>query len=83
MIRLGENTMSDFYFSVNIDAERVLCVAPLTDRRISMSGERLQDSSGYFLYEQHGSGEGASIEIIAKVLTEDAALRLRDMFQMS
>ncbi len=75
--------MSDFYFSVNIDADRTLCLAPLTDRRLGMSGQEVSDPSGYFLYEQHGSGEAASIEIIAKVLTEDGALRLRDMFQMS
>lgn len=75
--------MSDYYFSVNIDADRTLCLAPLTDRRLGMSGQQIEDLSGYFLYEQHGTGDAASIEIIAKVLTEDAALRLRDMFQMS
>jgi hypothetical protein len=83
MIRKGENTMSDYYFSVNLEGDRMLCVAPMTDRRLGMSGQEIGDSSGYFLYEQQGSGEAASVEIIAKVLTEDAALRLRDMFQMS
>lgn len=75
--------MADFYFSVNIDSDRTLCVAPLTDRRIGMSGQEIDDPSGYFLFEKQGTGDFANIEIIAKVLTEDAALRLRDMFQMS
>jgi hypothetical protein len=75
--------MSDYYFSVNIDPDRTLCVAPLTERRLDMSGQNVSDTSGYFLYEQHGEGETASIEIIAQVLTEDAAFRLRDIFGMS
>jgi len=75
--------MSDYYFSVNIGGEHTLCLAPLTDRRLSMSGQKIEDPSGYFLYEQRGTGDAASIEIIAKVFTEDAALRLREMFQMT
>jgi hypothetical protein len=75
--------MSEFYFSVNLDDNRVLCLAPLTDRRIAMSGQEITDPSGYFLFERRGSGEVAEIEIIAQVLSEEAALRLREMFQMA
>lgn len=75
--------MADFYFSVNLDSERTLFLAPLTDRRINLSGQSLEDTSGYFLFEQRGSGETAGIEIIAKALDDEGALRLRDMFQMT
>ena len=74
--------MAEFYFTVNLDNERTLCLAPLTDRKIAMAGIELNDPSGYFLFEKRGSGDLASIEVIAQVLTEDAALRLRDMFNM-
>ena len=75
--------MAEFYFSVNLPDGRALCVAPLTDRHIEMSGQDVADPSGYFLYERQGSDEKAQIEIIAQVLSEDAALRLRDMFSMT
>lgn len=75
--------MDAFYFSVDLDSERTLCLAPLTDRRITMSGQLIPDPSGYFLFEKRGTGEGADIEIIAHVLSDDAALRLRGLFNMA
>ncbi len=75
--------MEDFYFSVIIDRERTLCLAPLTHRRIAMSGQAIKDESGYFVFETRGSGECADVEIIAQVLSEESALRLRDMFNMT
>jgi hypothetical protein len=75
--------MADFYFSVNLDDDRKLCLAPLTDRRLAMAGVELADPSGYFLYEQRGSTELGSVEIIAQVFSDDAAFRLRDMFHMA
>ena len=72
-----------FYFSVNLDNERTLCVAPLTDRRIAMAGVDVSDPSGYFLYESRESEPFGGVEILAKVFSEEAALRLRDMFKMT
>ena len=74
--------MDEFYFSVNIDNERTLCLAPLTDRRLAMAGEEIVDASGYFLFEKRGNGDYAGIDVIAKVVSEDAVFRLRDMFRM-
>jgi hypothetical protein len=75
--------MEEFYFSVNLDSERTLCLAPLTDRKITLSGQEIADTSGHFLFEQHGSGESVHIEIIAQVVSVDAVMRLRDMFRMA
>lgn len=75
--------MAEFYFSVNLDNDRTLCVAPLTDRKIAMSGQDISDPSGYFLFEQRGSDVFASVEIIAHIASEEAALRMRDILQMS
>jgi hypothetical protein len=73
--------MAEFYFSVNLDNDRTLYIAPLTDRKIALSGEEIADPSGYFLFEAHSSDDSA-IEIIARVQSEEAAFRLRDMFKM-
>jgi len=75
--------MDGFYFSVNLDDERILCLAPLTDRRLAMSGQEVADAGGYFLYEQHGTGDLASVEIIAHVMSEEAVYRLKNMFRMA
>lgn len=75
--------MDGFYFSVILDGNRTLCLAPITDRWLEMSGEEISDQSGYFLFEKSGSNEFGGIEIIAQVFSEDAALRLCEMFKMS
>lgn len=75
--------MSEFYFSVSLDNDRTLCLAPLTDRKIAISGQEIADPSGYFLYETRGSDEAGAVEIIAQIVSEEAVLRLRDMFKMS
>ena len=74
--------MSEYYFSVNLDRNRSLCVAPLTDRRLAASGQDIPDNRGYFLYEQNGEGEDARVEILAHAVSTEAALKLREMFRM-
>jgi hypothetical protein len=75
--------MAEFYFSVNTDNDRSLCIAPLTDRAISLCTQEIADPSGYFLFERRGSTEGGAIEVIAQVLSEEAVFRLRDMLRMT
>ena len=74
--------MDDFYFSVRIDEELTLCLAPLTQRRMDMSGDEVTDQSGYFLFEKRGGGESAKIDIIARALNDDGVVRLKEMFGM-
>ncbi|HEY5081089.1 MAG TPA: hypothetical protein VII91_04055 [Bauldia sp.] len=75
--------MDQHYYSVKIDEERTLCLAPLTERRLDMAGQDIADVSGYFLYEQHGVGDCARIEILAQLFTDEAAQRLRQVFSMA
>lgn len=75
--------MDNLYFSVNLEDDHTLFLAPLTDRRIEMSGQEIANPGGYYLYEKRGSGDWATIEIIAQVLSDEAAMRLRDVFKMS
>ena len=74
--------MDELYFSVNLEDGRTLCLAPLTDRRIALSGEEIADTSGYFLFENDGRQGSERVEVLAQVLSEEAALRLRDMLCM-
>lgn len=74
--------MDGLYFSAELDGERTLCLSLITDRRLSMAGQDLGDTSGYFLYELIGSGESARVEIIARLISEDAIHRLRSMLKL-
>jgi len=71
--------MSEYYFAVKLDSETTLCIAPLTSKRIELSGQRIDDPSGYFLYQTQGGGEPNDVEILARMESEEAALRLKDM----
>jgi len=71
--------MAEYYFSAQIDNETTLCIAPLTDRRLELSGEEIEDASGYFLFATRGGGDPTDVEILARVPSEEAAWRLRGM----
>jgi hypothetical protein len=75
--------MSTFYFTVNLDNQCTLCLAPLTNRRIEESGQDIPDPSGYFLYEKRHQGATDEIEILAQVMSDEAAFRLKDLFRMT
>ncbi len=74
--------MSEYYFSVTLEGNRTLYVAPLTDRRLAMAAQDIPDPSGYFLFESDGDGPTARVQILAQATSEEAAFRLRDMLNM-
>lgn len=74
--------MEGFYLSVRLDEGRVLCIAPLTDRNIELSGQDLEDASGYFLFEKRGFVEAQDVEILAHLVSEEAALRIGKLLKM-
>lgn len=73
--------MEQMYLSAELDGGRVLCLAPLTDNQIENSGQEISDSAGYFLFERD-SENASRIEIIAKVVSEEAIFRLQQAFNL-
>ncbi|MBT9444414.1 MAG: hypothetical protein IV086_01805 [Hyphomonadaceae bacterium] len=71
-----------YYFSKALDNDRMLCLAPMTDRMLQQSGQEIDDVSGYFLFASRRSDEFASVEIIARATSEDAAFALKELFGM-
>lgn len=74
--------MSEYYFSAKTDRDTTLCIAPITDKRIELSGEEIEDASGYFLYETKGDGEPGEVRILARLTSEEAAYRLKAMLDL-
>ena len=78
--KFREHTMAQFYFSSKLDHDRTLCLAPLSDRLLASCGDDAPvDSSGYFLFERRGDGHLVEIEIIARVDSDEAAVKLSEM----
>lgn len=75
--------MAEFYFSATLDNERTLHLAPLTSRVIAESGQEVSDAGGYYLFERRHGGGVPKVEIIAQVVSEEAAFRLREMLAMT
>ena len=71
--------MADHYFSKIVDNDRTLCLAPITDRDVELSGQEMEDVSGYFLFETKKSDALGRVEIIARVEDESAVFKLRLM----
>ncbi len=74
--------MDNLYYTATIGNNRMLCLSQLTDRLISLSGQEIGDTSGYFLYERRTRGDIVDIEVIAHVLSDEGAGRLRQVFNM-
>ena len=75
--------MSGYYLSVRIDEDHLLCVSPLTDRNIHLSGQDVEDPSGYFLFEKRGNDDDQDVEILAHLVSEEAAFRMGQLLKMS
>lgn len=74
--------MESFYLSKKLDDERLLCVAPLSNRNIALSGQEVDDASGYFLFEKRGSEEVYDVIILAHLVSEEAALQMGIMLEL-
>lgn len=71
--------MEDYFYSADIGDGRKLCLAPLTDWQIQNSGQDIPEFDGYFLFERDSANR---IEVIAKVISEEAILRICDAFNL-
>jgi hypothetical protein len=74
--------MAEYYFSAKIDTETTLCIAPISDKRVDLSGQEIEDRSGYFLYAVKGGGEPREVEILAQLKSDEAVLRLKQMLNL-
>lgn len=74
--------MADYYFSARVDSDTTLCIAPIAKKRVELSGQDIRDPSGYFLYQTKGGGDPGEVEIIARLESEEAALKLKEMLAL-
>jgi len=76
--------MQNVLFSAPLPDGREICISPLSrDAYEANRADTLGDDSGYFIYEWDISRPHAGIEILAKALSVDAAMRLVDIYVMA
>lgn len=77
--------MTDRFWCAVLSDGREICVSPLARSTLEQThyDSDLGDEYGYFIYECDRSKQSAGIEVLAKVASYDAAMRLIDIYTMS
>jgi hypothetical protein len=75
--------MMNLYFSTQRDDGTKIYLCPLSSRRQACCAEPIEDASGYFLFEERVHGPFVEIEILARVDTDEAAIKLSRIFGMN
>lgn len=73
--------MNALYLTTESHNDTRLCIAPLTRQLISATGEDAADAAGYFLFERQGDAP-ENVQILARVASEEAALRLAHLLNL-
>ena len=68
--------MQEYYFGVPISNAKTLCVGPITREEANSVDVSFCDGLGYYLYVADSGEQPATIEVLARLTSEDAAFRL-------
>lgn len=74
--------VDEYYLSAQVDDDTILCIAPLTQHRVELSGQEIEDESGHFLYLVRGGSEPRDVEILARLSSEEAVRRLSEILSL-
>jgi hypothetical protein len=73
--------MEDYFFELPLSNARMLCMGPLTRREADSADANFCDGFGTYLYLANADAPADDIEVIAKVVSTEAAERLRAVLQ--
>ncbi|HZG08235.1 MAG TPA: hypothetical protein VEZ70_04550 [Allosphingosinicella sp.] len=71
--------MASLYLSAIADGGKILSIAPITNRIAAMVDPPIAALDGYFLVES----DGCNSAVLARVETEDAALKLASLLGLA
>jgi len=70
--------MEEYYCDIPLTNAKVLCIGPITGREAAAAaGSEFCDGFGTYLYLADASDVRREVEVIARVVSEEAAERLR------
>jgi hypothetical protein len=81
---LEASAMREILFSSSLPDGREVCVSPISkDTFEANRADTVGDDSGYFIYEFDNAKPSSGIEVLAKAVSLNAALRLVDIFLLA
>ncbi len=69
--------MEEYYCDIPLTNAKVLCMGPITGREAATAGADFCTGFGTYLYLADASDLRSDIEVIARVVSEEAAEKLR------
>ena len=69
--------MEEYYCDIPLTNAKVLCIGPITNREAVGVDSNFCDGFGTYLYLADASDTRREVEVIARVVSEEAAERLR------
>lgn len=69
--------MEDYFFELPLSNARTLCFGPLTKREADSTDADFCDGFGTYLFLANADAPGEDVEVIAKIVSVEAAERLR------
>lgn len=69
--------MQEYYFDLPLTNSRVLCIGSITKREAEAAGADFCDGFGTYLFLANADDLQEEVEIIAKIVSQEAADRLR------
>ena len=75
--------MASYYFSAPVQNNQALFISALSDFEIELSGEVLDDASGYFLYQRSYDSPDRPITVLARLHSEEAAFQMSQILSLA
>lgn len=69
--------MEDYFFELPLSNARTLCLGPVTRREADSTDTNFCDGFGTYLFLANADAPGEDVEVIAKVVSVEAAQHLR------
>ena len=75
--------MEDYHFEIPISNHRLLCLGPITRAEAEAVGDEAGfcDGFGHYLFVADEQEPRGDVEIVAKLVSEEAAVRLSELLR--
>ena len=73
--------MEEYYFGVPLTNSKTLCIGPITREEANANDPQVCDGLGFYLYVVAEGSHTDGIEVLAKLVSEEAASRLSNLLR--
>ncbi len=73
--------MEEYYFGAPLSNSKTLCIGPITREEANASDVQMCDGLGFYLYVVAEGNRANGVEVLAKLVSEEAARRLSKLLR--